>query len=199
MLIGTLPTPGATRRSSVHLAQQAAAVMGRRASSQTSYRCGWRCTGMTRMRSTELRVPCVPTWALAHASPPTAGDRDPSVRGINRQREPRGSVQGAAGTTHEGGSRARRVVPPCSCSQNGYLSSRGGCQNRWHSLVSCDHGDSTTGRFDSPEQPPQSSSPGREAAPATPAPAITTAGEWMAVHVTTAHGHPITCLTGCHS
>eukprot|EP01047_Picozoa_sp_COSAG01_P015063 COSAG01_NODE_747_length_13858_cov_8.394869_9_plen_135_part_00 len=31
--------------------------------------------------------------------------------------------------------------------QNGYLSSRGGNQNRWHSLVSCDHGESTTSRF----------------------------------------------------
>jgi hypothetical protein len=37
-----------------------------------------------------------------------------------------------------------------SCSQNGYLSSRGGCQKRWHSLVNCDHGDSTTSRLDSP-------------------------------------------------
>jgi hypothetical protein len=147
------------------------------------------------MRSTELRVPCVPTYMGAGPRISTHGRRQRPLS----QREPRGSVQGAAGTTHEGGSRARRVVPPCSCSQNGYLSSRGGCQNRWHSLVSCDHGDSTTGRFDSPEQPPPSSSPGREAAPATPAPAITTAGEWMAVHVTTAHGHPITCLTGCHS
>jgi hypothetical protein len=36
------------------------------------------------------------------------------------------------------------------CSPNGYLSSRGRCQNRWHSLVNCDHGDSTTSRFDSP-------------------------------------------------
>jgi hypothetical protein len=38
------------------------------------------------------------------------------------------------------------------CSQNGYLSSRGGCPNRWHSLVNCDHGDSTSSRFDSPER-----------------------------------------------
>eukprot|EP01047_Picozoa_sp_COSAG01_P084976 COSAG01_NODE_18475_length_1073_cov_1.410678_1_plen_87_part_10 len=37
-----------------------------------------------------------------------------------------------------------------SCSQKGYLSSRGGCQNRWHSLVNGDHGDSTTSRLDSP-------------------------------------------------
>jgi hypothetical protein len=36
------------------------------------------------------------------------------------------------------------------CSQNGYLSSRGGCPSRWHSLVNGDHGDSTTSRFDSP-------------------------------------------------
>jgi hypothetical protein len=33
------------------------------------------------------------------------------------------------------------------CGQNGYLSSRGGCPNRWHSLLNCDHGDSTTSRF----------------------------------------------------
>jgi hypothetical protein len=31
--------------------------------------------------------------------------------------------------------------------ENGYLSRRGGCQNRWHSLVNCDHGDSTTSRI----------------------------------------------------
>jgi hypothetical protein len=42
------------------------------------------------------------------------------------------------------------------CSQNSYLWRRGGCQNRWHSLVHCDHDDSTTSRFDSP---------GRAAAP----------------------------------
>jgi hypothetical protein len=47
-------------------------------------------------------------------------------------------------------SQSQRVVRAPPCSQNGYLSSRGGGQNRWHSLVSCDHGDSTTSRFDSP-------------------------------------------------
>jgi hypothetical protein len=41
-----------------------------------------------------------------------------------------------------------------SCSQNGHSSSRGGCPNRWHSLVNCDHGDSTTSRFDSPGSAP---------------------------------------------
>jgi hypothetical protein len=36
------------------------------------------------------------------------------------------------------------TVPRITCDhQNGCLSSRGGCPNRWHSLVSCDHGDST--------------------------------------------------------
>jgi hypothetical protein len=34
-----------------------------------------------------------------------------------------------------------------TCSQNDYLSSRGGGQNRWHLLVNCNHGDSTTSRF----------------------------------------------------
>jgi hypothetical protein len=38
------------------------------------------------------------------------------------------------------------------CSQNGYLSSRGGCPNRWHSRVNCDHGDSTTSHFDAPRR-----------------------------------------------
>jgi hypothetical protein len=38
------------------------------------------------------------------------------------------------------------------CSQNGILSSRGGYPNRWHSLVSCEHGDATTRRFDSPRR-----------------------------------------------
>jgi hypothetical protein len=38
---------------------------------------------------------------------------------------------------------------------NGYLSSRGGCQHRWHALVKCDHGDSTTSRFDSPPRCPR--------------------------------------------
>jgi hypothetical protein len=47
-----------------------------------------------------------------------------------------------------------RPSPAASrCSQNGYLSSRSGCQHRWHSLVSCDHGDSKTSRFDSPVVP----------------------------------------------
>jgi hypothetical protein len=48
------------------------------------------------------------------------------------------------------GSTSRGVRATSCCSQNGYLSSRGGCQNRWHSLVNCDHGDSTSSRFDSP-------------------------------------------------
>jgi hypothetical protein len=38
------------------------------------------------------------------------------------------------------------------CSQHGYLSSRGGGPNRWHPLDNCDHGDSTTSRFDSPSR-----------------------------------------------
>jgi hypothetical protein len=45
---------------------------------------------------------------------------------------------------------APAAPPPATCSQNGYLSSRGGCQKRWHLLVNCDHGDSTTSLFDSP-------------------------------------------------
>jgi hypothetical protein len=57
-----------------------------------------------------------------------------------------------------------------ACSQKGYLSSRGGYQNRWHSLVSCDHGDSTTSRFDSPwcappRWPPPAPRPAAAAAP----------------------------------
>jgi hypothetical protein len=36
------------------------------------------------------------------------------------------------------------------CVQKGYSLSRGGCQNRRHSLVNCDHGDSMASRFDSP-------------------------------------------------
>ena len=47
------------------------------------------------------------------------------------------------------------AAPACArppCGQNGYLSSRGGYPNRWHSPVSCDHGDSTTSGFDSPAQ-----------------------------------------------
>jgi hypothetical protein len=35
----------------------------------------------------------------------------------------------------------------------GYLLGRGGGQHRWHSLVRCDHGDSTTSRSDSPTGP----------------------------------------------
>jgi|EP01047_Picozoa_sp_COSAG01_P059722 hypothetical protein len=33
-----------------------------------------------------------------------------------------------------------RRKPRGVCSQNAYVSSRGGCQNRWHSLVNCDQG-----------------------------------------------------------
>jgi hypothetical protein len=47
--------------------------------------------------------------------------------------------------------------------QNGYLSSRSGCHNRWHLLVHCDHADSTTSRFDSPA-PPRPVLPARPAA-----------------------------------
>jgi hypothetical protein len=64
--------------------------------------------------------------------------------------------------------------PPSSdtCSQNGFLSSRGGCQNRWHSLVNCDHGDSTTSRCDSPRRcaaTPRPRRRGRRRAPTPPA------------------------------
>jgi hypothetical protein len=53
-------------------------------------------------------------------------------------------------------------------------SSRGGCQNRWHSLVSGDHGDPTTSRFDTraaPRTTPRASSapPPDRSAPGTPA------------------------------
>eukprot|EP01047_Picozoa_sp_COSAG01_P076723 COSAG01_NODE_13572_length_1566_cov_1.222222_2_plen_125_part_00 len=47
------------------------------------------------------------------------------------------------------------VLGGASCSQNGYLLSRGGCQTRWHSLVNFDHGDSTTSHVDSPRRRPQ--------------------------------------------
>jgi hypothetical protein len=49
--------------------------------------------------------------------------------------------------------RAYERAVAVGCGQNGYLSSRSERQNRWHSLVKCDRGDSTTSRFDSP--PPQ--------------------------------------------
>jgi hypothetical protein len=45
---------------------------------------------------------------------------------------------------------AQEVSAFACCSQHGYLSSRGGCHKRWRSLVNCDHGDSTTNRWDSP-------------------------------------------------
>jgi hypothetical protein len=50
----------------------------------------------------------------------------------------------AAATPARSGSHLRRRC------QNGFSSSRGGFQSRWHSLVNCDYGDSTTSRFDSP-------------------------------------------------
>jgi hypothetical protein len=53
------------------------------------------------------------------------------------------------------------LVAAFACSQNGYLSSRGGCQNRWHLLVNCDHGDSTSSRFDSPACPTNPGAAGR--------------------------------------
>jgi hypothetical protein len=58
--------------------------------------------------------------------------------------EPRAATSGSPGMPS-----AAMCAPPCS--PNGYLSSRGGCQNRWHSLLNCEHGDSTTSRFDPPE------------------------------------------------
>jgi hypothetical protein len=44
------------------------------------------------------------------------------------------------------GAGSLRVRP---AGDRGYLASRGRGQNRWHSLVKCDHGDATTRRFDS--------------------------------------------------
>eukprot|EP01047_Picozoa_sp_COSAG01_P009465 COSAG01_NODE_389_length_17708_cov_111.404452_5_plen_209_part_00 len=59
-----------------------------------------------------------------------------------------GRVLGRARARVGGWALLRRAA---RCVQNGYLLRRGGCQNRWHSLVNRDHGDSTTtGRFDSP-------------------------------------------------
>jgi hypothetical protein len=55
--------------------------------------------------------------------------------------------------------RCRRAAA-VGCSPNGYLSSRGGCQNRRHSLVHCDHSGSTSSRFDSPPpHPPPAAAP----------------------------------------
>jgi hypothetical protein len=74
-----------------------------------------------------------------------------------------------------------------SCSQKGYLASRGGRHNRWHSLVNCDHSDSTTSRFDSPTpqpSPPRASQP-RRPGRSHPSPRVTSppacgceAGRW---------------------
>jgi hypothetical protein len=54
---------------------------------------------------------------------------------------------------HVGEGGHHEAAEPTPCSQHGYLSSRSGCHNRWHSLMNCDHGDSTTSRFDSPNAP----------------------------------------------
>jgi hypothetical protein len=62
---------------------------------------------------------------------------------------------------------ADAIRAPNFCSQNGYLSSRGGYQNRWHSLVSCQHGDSTSSRFDSPSGGPLSTCSSRASSSAT--------------------------------
>jgi hypothetical protein len=45
---------------------------------------------------------------------------------------------------------------------SGSLLGRGGCQHRGQSLANCDHGDSTTGRFDSPVALAGSGSPVRD-------------------------------------
>jgi hypothetical protein len=46
----------------------------------------------------------------------------------------------------------RRMAWTAGSSSSQHLLSRGGCQNRRQSLVNCDHGDSTTSRFDAPGQ-----------------------------------------------
>jgi hypothetical protein len=69
-----------------------------------------------------------------------------------------------------------RLIAGCpsvfTCHQNGYLSSRGGCQNCWHSLVNCDHGDSTASRFDSPASGPDAWLCAGRSAPPVPAPSV---------------------------
>jgi hypothetical protein len=94
--------------------------------------------------------PCGPVRPLRASMP----WQEQTLRQENpRQHDPvaRGGGGRRGRSTHRaqtsGGSRWRFSF---TCSRNGYLSSRGGCPNRWHSLVSCDHGDSTTIRFDSP-------------------------------------------------
>jgi hypothetical protein len=47
-------------------------------------------------------------------------------------------------------SNAPRVSPLPSCVHKSWLLSRDGCQNRWQSLINCDHGDSITSLCDSP-------------------------------------------------
>jgi hypothetical protein len=77
------------------------------------------------------------------------------------------AAQGGGGRRGALARKGASIVARSSCSQNGCLSSRGGCQKRWHSLVSCDHGDSTTSRSDSPPGTPPT--PRARRRPSTPA------------------------------
>eukprot|EP01047_Picozoa_sp_COSAG01_P043296 COSAG01_NODE_3835_length_5649_cov_36.487474_9_plen_173_part_00 len=96
---------------------------------------------------------------------------------------------------------SRRAPPRCrrAAVQNGGLSRRGGCPNRWHSLVKCDHGDSTAGRFDSDSPPPPAGT--CRAHPAAWRPGSTgqsprsasgtdnvTIGSWLHIHVMAVSG-----------
>eukprot|EP01047_Picozoa_sp_COSAG01_P082356 COSAG01_NODE_16781_length_1204_cov_12.532127_2_plen_185_part_00 len=80
--------------------------------------------------------------------------RTGAIQGNRSQHGPSPSVEAAGETAHRTPPQLvlhlHHPAAPPPCSQNGSVLSRGGCPNRWHSLVNCDHGDSTSGRWDSP-------------------------------------------------
>jgi hypothetical protein len=91
------------------------------------------------------------TWLIDTVSYAEACNNDPSLadkRSVSYRCAPdlgHGWLVGAAACLWWACScrRATLTVDPCRCIQNGYLLRRGGGQNRWHSLVNCNHGDSS--------------------------------------------------------
>jgi hypothetical protein len=128
------------------------AIMARRGYQETPARPTPRTSRRSR-RGSSPAPPRPPRCRRRRGAPRRASGWRPGPRPRRRWRPATARARphtAASGSPPPPGRRRRTRGAPLQ-SKRLLIESRS-CQNRWHSLAKCDHGDSTTGRFDSPHR-----------------------------------------------